>query len=147
MALMDLVPVLLFVAGVIVLAGRFGSVLFVAGAVVITVSGLMKVLWKFVLGVAKKDIGLLNRQLRFMMPGGFALCIIALVADRDRWSLAAVCRHVISMPQLIFFVLMIVCMGLMFYLGRHNDTRDARANWIEQGTNILMQLSFLMVVL
>lgn len=146
MVLMDLVPVLVFMSGVIVLAERFGSVLFMIGAVLIAASGLMKVMWKLVMALSCTDVRFLNRQLHFIMPGGFALCVISLITDRAGWSPEAVCRHIFSMPALIFLILMIVLMILMFYMGKHNDTHDAQANWIEQGINILMQMSFLLLV-
>ncbi|MST73367.1 hypothetical protein [Olsenella porci] len=52
------------------------------------------------IALAGRDVRFLNRQMRYLMPAGFALALISLAVDRARWSPAAMLRHVISLPAL-----------------------------------------------
>lgn len=56
MALMDTLPVLFFSVSIGVLSARFGSALFLAGAILVILAGIMKVLWKFLLATVKRDV-------------------------------------------------------------------------------------------
>ena len=147
MALMDTLPVLFFSVSIGVLSARFGSALFLAGAILVILAGIMKVLWKFLLATVKRDVRIFNRQMRFIMPAGFALMIAALITDRDKWSIQDVAAHAFSLPSLIFFILALSGIGCMSYFARHFNQMDAKSNWIEQGTNVLAQFFFMMGVL
>jgi hypothetical protein len=104
MALMDCLPVAFFGVGAGVLATRFDSALFRVGVVLVVLAGVLKVSWKLVLALARRDVRFLNRQMRYLMPVGFVLAVIALVVDRAKWSPAAVLAHVTAMPSLLFLV-------------------------------------------
>lgn len=143
MALMDTLPVLFFSVSIGVLSARFGSALFLAGAILVILAGIMKVLWKFLLATVKRDVRIFNRQMRFIMPAGFAL----MIADRDKWSIQDVAAHAFSLPSLIFFILALTGIGCMSYFARHFNQMVVKSNWIEQGTNVLAQFFFMMGVL
>lgn len=147
MALMDTLPVIFFSISVAVLSQRFASGLFRFGAILVIAAGSMKVLWKFILTLAKKDVRVFNRQMRLLMPAGFALMLIGLIMNRSSWSLRAAAMHVVGFPALLFFILAAVGIALMTYFARHLDGMDARSNWIEQGTNALAQFFFMMGIL
>lgn len=53
------------------------SALFVAGAVVCLVSGVVKVLWKGIAAVTRRNIWPMFVQMRVFMPAGFALIAAA----------------------------------------------------------------------
>lgn len=144
MAVTDMLPVLFFSISVAVLSGRIESVLFLAGAALVITAGTLKVLWKFVLALGKKDVPFLNRQLRYLMPAGFALLAAGLIVDRDCWSAKAAMEYIFSFPAGIFFLLAAVGIGCMIWFAGHLNGRDARSNWIEQGTNALTQFFLMM---
>ena len=95
LALFDGVPVALFCLSTLVLGGRLGSPAFVAGAVLAFAAGLGKVCWKLLLG--RGDHPLLSRQLRYLMPLGFAL-MAAGIATKTA-VLALVAGRLLSLPS------------------------------------------------
>lgn len=147
MALADCLPILFFSISSSVLAVRFASMLFRTGIFLVILAGAMKAGWKFVIALAGKDVSLLNRQMRFLMPSGFLLILLSLFADRERWSAAAILRHMISLPSLLFFLAGAAGILRLCHLARHLDGRDAKANWNEQLTNGITQLCILLGIL
>ena len=113
MALLDCVPVAFFCIGAGVLATRFDSTLFRVGIALVVLAGALKVSWKLVIALARRDVRFLNRQMRYLMPVGFALTLASLAVDRARWSPAAVLRHATSLPSLPLLVAGIAGMLLM----------------------------------
>ena len=57
MALVDLIPVVFFGLSAVKAGSLFHSSLFVAGALVCLVSGVVKVLWKLIAAVSSKNVG------------------------------------------------------------------------------------------
>lgn len=146
MALMDCLPVAFFCVGAGVLATRFDSAMFRVGVALVVLAGALKVSWKLVLALARRDVRFLNRQMRYLMPVGFALVLVSLAADRALWSPAAVLAHVTTMPSLVFLVAGLAGMFLMGWFARHLDGRDAKANWKEQAVNALSQLCIMLAI-
>ena len=109
-------------------------------------AGALKVCWKLVLSLARRDVRFLNRQLRYLMPVGFALALASLVVDRAKWSPASVLTHVTAMPSLAFLVAGLAGMSLMGWFARHLDGRDAKANWREQAVNAISQLCIMLAI-
>ena len=146
MALMDCLPVAFFCVGAGVLATRFDSTLFRVGVALVVLAGALKVCWKLVLSLARRDVRFLNRQLRYLMPVGFALALASLAVDRAKWSPASVLTHVTAMPSLAFLVAGLAGMSLMGWFARHLDGRDAKANWREQAVNAISQLCIMLAI-
>lgn len=140
MAFMDMMPVLFFSGSAILLIRRFPDALFRIGAVLVILAGALKVLWKFIIALAHKNIEPLSLQLRFLMPAGFLLIVISLIADRTAWSFGSVWGHITAFPACIFFIFGIAGLVCMSVFAVKLDRTDAKANWIEQGTNALAQL-------
>ncbi len=147
MALADCIPVLFFSIGSAVLAYRFPSPLFRFGTVLVILAGSMKALWKFVIALKKIDAPFLSRQMRFLMPAGFVLMLLALAVDHSRWSASAVLRHVTRFPSCIFFLAGAAGILLLCWFAKHLNGRDARSNWKEQMVNGITQLCFLLGIL
>ena len=84
LALFDALPVIFFSVAMILIAMRFRNVFFIKGAVLCAVSGSGKVVWKIMITGTKKDISLLNKQLRILMPVGFLLMLIGIIMGIDR---------------------------------------------------------------
>lgn len=147
MALMDCLPVLFFSIGIAEIGARFLSPLFRLGALLVILAGSMKVLWKFVLAIGKKDVRFLNRQMRYLMPAGFLILLLSLIMDRSRWSMEGVLKSVTGMPSLMFWILGIIGILCMVWFAGHLNGRDAGANWKEQTVNSLAQLCFMLAIL
>jgi len=145
MAGMDAVPVVFFAAGSAVLSARLetGS-LFMLGAAICTAAGTMKVLWKVLIACRNRNIIGLSRQLRVLMPAGFALMAGSLIAGK---KLPALLAGMMRMPSLACFLAGAACLVFMMRLARTEDSADAGANWKEQAVNCLAQGAILAGVL
>lgn len=146
LALFDAVPVVLFSASMLLIAQRFKSLLFAAGAVVCVVAGLGKVSWKIILAASKKDVSFLNKQMRFLMPCGFALLIAGVVSGMNSEKWAALKSGAFSFPSVLFFAITAFSMVLMGVFAFKLDQTKARSNLIEQTTNTIAQGFFLLGV-
>lgn len=147
LALMDILPVLFFSISAGALAIRFKSTMFLLGTMLVISAGVMKVLWKLLLALIQKDVHFLNRQMRYVMPAGFVLSVIALIKDHDLWSMKEVLSYALTLPSMIFFILALIGIILMIYFSHHFDQTDAKSNWIEQTVNVLAQFFFMMGIL
>lgn len=147
MALMDLMPVVFFGIGVAAVGRRLNSGLFWTGAVLCIAAGLGKVSWKLCLALMKKNIPLLNRQLRVLMPAGFVLLLAGVLTSPQRLPAAKIWAGVLQMPAALFFAGGIAGMIAMMVMGRTRSSLDAKANWHEQLVNALTQLALLLGVL
>lgn len=143
LTLVDLVPVVLFGLSAVRVGSLLHSGLFVAGAVVCLVSGVVKVLWKGIAAVAKRNIWPMFVQMRVLMPAGFALIVSALIVNRTKLNGAAILAGVTGFPACVFFGLGVLGMALMTVFAFRLDSSDPRANWVEQITNGIAQLCIL----
>ena len=149
LALVDAVPVVEFCASMIVVAVRFQSPLFVAGAACSALAGCGKVAWKVLLAAQKRDVAWLTRQFRYLMRAGMALMLVAVVvaAATGALDVGAVAARVVRPPAVVFFALWLVGMAAMGVMGARLDKRVARNNWVEQIVNAVAQGLFLVGVL
>ena len=143
LAVVDGVPVLAFGASCVILGMLFRSPLFIAGSCLCFLAGFLKVLWKVLLAVSKKDISLLNRQFRCLMPAGFGIIILSLVLGAEKISIPGIISAATAFPSVIFFALWICGMAAMGALAKRLDSSDVKSNWIEQGVNGAAQLCLL----
>lgn len=97
-----LIPVIFFGLSAIRIGSLFHSTLFVIGAVICLVSGLVKVLWKLIAAVAKKNIWLMFVQMRIFMPIGFIVLITALIVDRANLNGSAILCRIAKFPLVHF---------------------------------------------
>lgn len=115
LALVYAIPVLCFSAAMLVVAGRFRNIPFLAGAVLCTLAGACKVIWKILIAVKQIDIEILSKQMRIVMPLGFVLIIIGLVAGMNSEMWKQLGKSIISFPAVIPFgvtLLGVICMGV-----------------------------------
>ncbi len=148
LALVDAIPVLLFGSSMILVASKFGHPLFIIGAVISTLAGCLKVLWKLILGVWKKDIRWLNKPFVPMQATGFLLMLISFIAGFGRIHWSAVFSSILSFPSIVFLIGWVGLMGFMGWF-RKNKFRndDAHANWIAQAINCAGQACLLLGIL
>ena len=145
LALVDAVPVALFCASAIVFGARAASPVFVAGAVLSFAGGAGKVCWKLLIAVARRNVAWLGKQMRYVMPVGFALMIAGAVISRAQ--VAGLLATLVRLPSLAFLLAWLACMCAMGYLAGHRDQTDARSNWTEQLVNACGQAALLAALL
>ena len=124
LALVDLIPVVFFGLSAVRVGSLFHSALFIAGAALCLVSGIVKVLWKGIVAVSGRNVWPLFVQMRVAMPVGFALLLAAVIAGRARLSGAAILAGVTGFPACIFFGLGVLGMALMTVFAFRLDSGD-----------------------
>ncbi len=147
MAVLDCLPVLFFSISAFRLAMGFQSVLFRIGIFFIILAGALKVSWKMVIALAKKNIPILSRQMRIVMPFGFILSLLALFLSRAEWSFHSILDHFTRLPSLFFFIVGIAGIFVMVRFAATKDRLDARSNWNEQAVNGITQFCIMVGIL
>ena len=148
LALVDAIPVLSFGISMLIISGRFGSPLFLIGAILSVFGGCCKVAWKLVLGICKKDLRWLNKPFVPMMAGGFLLLLLSVLLNITKINWAAVGAAIISLPSVLFFVAWIGLMGFMGWYRKHKFSNDdAKSNWTAQIINAVGQTCLLLGIL
>lgn len=148
LALVDAIPVLSFGISMVIIASRFDSPLFMVGAALSVLAGCCKVVWKLVLGIAKKDLRWLNKPFVPMQAAGFLLMLISFILGFGKINWAGVGAALISFPSLLFFIAWICLMGFMVWFRKNkfkND--DAKSNWTAQIINAIGQTCLLLGIL
>ncbi len=148
LALVDAIPVLSFGISMVIIASRFQSPLFMVGAALSVLAGCMKVAWKMVLGIAKKDLRWLNKPFVPMQATGFLLMLISFILGFGKINWTCVGKSIISVPSVVFFIAWFALMGFMGWFRKHkfrND--DARSNWTAQIINAIGQTCLLLGIL
>lgn len=139
LALFDALPVIFFCISMLLIASCLKNASFVAGAILCTCAGCGKVLWKILVASTKKDIIILNRQLRVLMPTGFLLIILGIISDKDNIHLHKIAGQVLAFPSCILFTITVIGLVCMTIFAFTLDGTKARSNWIEQITNAIAQ--------
>jgi hypothetical protein len=139
MALTDAVPVLLFCGSTALISAKIPSALFRIGAVLCVAAGAGKVLWKLLIAFARRNVPALSRQLRFLMPAGFALMLAGAVSVRQSFSAAGLWNAAASFPQAAFFLAGLAGIAAMAVFAFGKSRTDAQANWVEQIVNAAAQ--------
>lgn len=147
LALVDAIPVLCFGASMILVAAKFNSPLFIAGAFISTLAGCCKVLWKLILGIWKKDVRWLNKPFVPMQATGFLLMLVSFVINFGKIKWSAVLAAITGFPSILFFVLWIAMMGTMGWYRKHKFDNSAKSNWMAQIINCIGQGALLLAIL
>ena len=104
MAFVDLLPVVFFGFSAVKTGNLFHSGLFVAGAVVCLLSGVVKVGWKLIAAVSQRNIWPMFVQMRVLMPVGFLTMFAALIVDRAGLNGEAMLAKLSGFPACLFFL-------------------------------------------
>lgn len=147
LALVDAIPVLFFGASMIMVASRFHSSLFITGAVLSTLAGCCKVIWKLILGIWKKDVRWLNKPFVPMQATGFLLMLVSFVLGFGKINWRALLTSITGFPSIVFFALWIAMMGTMGWFRKNKFDNSAKANWIAQIINCIGQGALLLGII
>ena len=131
MAFVDLLPVVFFGLSAVKAGNLFHSGLFVAGAVVCLLSGVVKVGWKLIAAVSQRNIWPM-----------FVQMFAALIVDRAGLNGEAMLAKLSGFPACLFFLAGALGMILMLVFAFRMDSSDPKVNWMEQTVNSLAQICF-----
>lgn len=142
LALVDAIPVLFFGASMILIAIHFTSWIFIVGAILSTLAGCGKVLWKMLLVIRKKDIHWLNKPFVPMQATGFVLMLLSFILGFRKINFADLWSTVTAFPCVVFFAVWLTMMGVMVWYRKNRfDDNSAKANWTAQIINSVAQIS------
>lgn len=137
----DAIPVIFFGVNCILIGTHLPNILFVIGAALCLWAGAAKVIWKLIVVLKKKNIWWMFMQMRILMPIGFVLMIVSVLLARKLIDFYAVKDMVLGLPSVLFFGLGVLGMILMGVFAGVLDSKNVKANWIEQITNSLAHIS------
>lgn len=146
LACVDAIPVIFFGLTFCTIGLRTNPFLFI-GALICLISGALKVLWKVIVVLQKKNIWPLFLQMRIAMPLGFLIMMIGFILQIPQIDFAVLLKALLTLPAAIFFFLGILGMIGMCVFASILDSSDAKSNWIEQLTNGIAQICFFICAL
>lgn len=141
LAVVDAIPVLFFCASIVTIGLLFKSIIFLIGAGLVLFAGAVKVLWKIIVVLKKKNIWWMFMQMRILMPVGMLFMLLSLVSNRENIDMSNLIASVTSIPSLVFFIVGLIGMVLMTVFSFVLDSNNVKSNWIEQITNGIAQIS------
>ena len=148
LALLDYVPVAAFGVAIALVGIRFGSVLFIIGALISLLAGIMKATWKLILGLKNKDVKWMNKYFVPMQSVGWLVMLLGVILNIRKINGKALLISITSLPQIIFFVLWIALLFTMSWYRKNKFKKDdAHTNWIAEIVNSCCQVSFLIAVI
>jgi len=144
LATIDAIPVILFCINCIIIGQILNSILFTIGTIACFISGILKVIWKYIVVLKKKNVWSLFIQMRIIMPIGFLIMLVG--------TLISLLAHMytpvsVSPISIIFFATGFIGMVMMGVCGARLDSADLKSNWIEQIINSISQAAFLIGLL
>ena len=127
LAAVDALPVLFFGIACVVLGIKLRSGTFFVGAIFCLLAGVGKLIWKFLIALAGKDVKLLGAQLRCLMPTGFIVMVIG-AATSDHSLVPSLVHAAVRMPAVVFFAAAICGIAGMIVCACRYGRYDARGN-------------------
>jgi len=148
LAIVDMFPVIFFCITCLIIGQKFNNIIFFTGAILTILGGFCKVLWKFILGLCRKNVWFLNRPLFIvLMPLGFALMLLAVILNVQNIDWTSIISKTLSFPTGLFILLGVLGLSSMVIFFKFHDKTDVKNNWIEQITNSFAQLMILLAVM
>lgn len=147
LALVDLLPVIFFGLTSIFLGLIFNSLIFIIGALITFISGLLKVIWKIIVATKKKNIWFLFIQMRIIMPIGFLIMIVGFILYCLNNDITLFFNSLFNITSIIFLILGLIGLVAMIICSIKLDSSDLKSNWIEEGINSVTQLFIFIAIL
>ncbi len=147
LALVDLLPVIFFGLTSIFLGLIFNSLIFIIGALITFISGLLKVIWKIIVATKKKNIWLLFIQMRIIMPIGFLIMIVGFILYCLNNDITLFFNSLFNITSIIFLILGLIGLVAMIICSIKLDSSDLKSNWIEESINSVTQLFIFIAIL
>ena len=147
LALFDAVPVILFSAACFLLWQMSHSIFILLGGIICFVSGMIKVLWKIIVVLQKKNVWWMFVQMRKGMPAGMTMVLTGILTACFSKDKSAVIASFLHPLPLLLLAVSAATMACMIVFSSKLDPAKARSNWIEETCNIIAQGAFLLAVL
>ena len=106
----------------------------VIGGLMTIISGFIKVLWKIIVVLKKKNVWWMFVQMRIILPVGFSIYIFGLIQGYQNYS-SYIANA--SFYNKFCFLIFIFGMCLLFIYAAAFDLSNPKFNWIEQLTNTI----------
>lgn len=152
LAIVDAVPVLLFLTNCILIGSAMRSALFLVGAVLCFAAGFFKVIWKVCIAASGNDHSWLNRAFLPVMMTGFVLLILGIVlAIHGHTVPSSFLLHLtragafVSFSIALIFLIALIVVRSIF--GKRKFNSSETLNWIGEGLNIGFQAAVLSGIL
>ena len=137
LVIVDFIPVFLFIFTILFFSKNiYFDYLIILGGFICFFSGIIKVLWKLIVVLEKKNVWWMFIQMRIVMPIGFLILIFGFIFG---WKYFSYIIFNASFNSRIFFTFWIIGMSLMSIFAIILDSSDPKANWIEQIINSIAQ--------
>ena len=139
LAIIDFLPVIFFCIAIIIFSYRanFYSYPIILGGLMVIISGFIKVLWKIIAAVKKKNVWWMFVQMRIIFPIGFSMIIFGMIQGYKNYS-SYIYRA--SFFNKLFFSLFVLGMTFMSIFTVSLDQSNLKSNWIEQITNSISMI-------
>ena len=124
-----------------------GSAVLLIGGVICFAAGMLKVLWKFIVVLRKKNIWPLFVQMRIGMPTGFTLMLIGFLIACFTKDMSLFWSGFLRPMPILFIIITVLGMAAMIRCSAKLDPADPKANWIEQTCNTVAQGAFFAAML
>ena len=137
LVLVDFIPVFFLILAIIIFSLKtYFSYLIIIGDIICFISSFIKVLWKLIVVLKKKNVWWMFKQMRIYLPIGFIMILLGFILGWKNFS-----SHIYnaSFYSKIFFTLWIIGMSLMGLFAAKLDSSDPVVNWIEEITNSISQ--------
>ena len=145
LVLVDFIPVLFFIFTILLFSKKiYFDYLIVMGGFICFFSGFIKVLWKLIVVLKKKNVWWMFVQMRILMPIGFCILMLGFMVG---WKYFSDIIFDASFNSRIFFTLWIIGISLMSLFAIILDSSNPKANWIEQITNSISQFFLWLAVI
>lgn len=152
LAVVDALPVLLFLVNCILIGRAMHSGLFVLGAALCCAAGFFKVIWKICIAASGKDHAWLNHAFLPVMLTGFVLLILGIVlAIHAQTVPSSFLLHLtragafVSFAIALLFLIALIVIRSVF--GKKKFNTSETLNWIGEGLNIGFQAAVLSGIL
>ena len=145
LVIVDFIPVFLFIFIILVFSLKtYSNYLIILGGFICFFSGIIKVLWKLIVILKKKNVWWMFVQMRITMPIGFGILMFGFISG---WKYFSYIIFNASFISRIFITLWIIGMSLMSIFAISLDSSNLKVNWIEQIINSLSQCFMLLAII
>ena len=137
LVIVDFIPVFLFIFIILVFSLKtYSNYLIILGGFICFFSGIIKVLWKLIVVLKKRNVWWMFVQMRIGIPIGFCILTFGFFFG---WKNFSNIIYNASFKSKIFFTSWIIGMSLMSLFAIMFDSSEPLVNWIEQITNSVSQ--------
>ena len=146
--IIDLFPVSFAFTTLLIINLIYKNILFLIGSIIVIFSGLLAIVYKFIIVFFNKNYKNIKKPMMICMPIGLILFIISIILKRKEIDFKKIWSKIIARSLSILFLILgfcgIICM-IIFAITL--DPQKSIINWIEELTNSFTQCCFMIVTI